>query len=155
MDFDSTFNFTRNIEELTQRNDYFASLIADAQAQNEQLLSLTEYTQITAPRIQSNNETIASYTSSISQNQNLLNNLTNIQSLPSQTKQVLYDFYIIIGIDKSQFAEKFLSNNNYIGMSESAAPIIADQTITLESKTLLLNIVYFKYVSNVSLIVSL
>jgi len=155
MSFDTTFDFTQNINIMQGRNAYFTSLISQAQTENEQLQSLVDYSELTAPRIALNNGTIASYTASISQDQIFLNSITTIQTLSVENKSTLYEFYIKLGVDKGQFAEKILSKDNVVGMCSDASPIILDTTLSVEEKKLLLSIVYSNYSSNVSLVVVL
>lgn len=148
MSFDTTFDYTAQIDQLNNRIIYFQSLLTDVDNQVTCFNTCVGYCDITTSKLAELNRLHIIYSGEITNNNSALSNITNLQALSVEDKAKLYNFL--------QYTTS--SVGNYMGIIASCyvdmlidvdlLNLIADTTNTTELKNMIGNIIISKYNKN-------
>jgi hypothetical protein len=119
------------------------------------LQTTTAYSAVTAPALTTLTNQQTQLTSSITDMQTVLTEITAITNLDSATQDQLYYFYTVVGASYQEFMVRMPFNYQAALIDPIIVTLLADTTNTVDTKTAIAQLVYQNYPINGDLIRSL
>jgi len=148
MSFDTTFDYTNQINQINDRVAYFQNLLTDIGNQITCFNECVGYTGIVESKLSELTRLDTIYNIELVNNNLALLNITNLQALSIEDKDKLYNFM--------QYTT--LSVNNYMGIiatcyaemltNTDLLTVLTDTTNTTETKNMIGNIIISNYNKN-------